>query len=129
MRRSVFWAAAAVVLAGTTLAVGTPLDPTNPVVVEDTLEPYAAKNYWRQFEAGRRAEAVALGDGTSFLTLYVYDAHGNCVAWDDRVNARTRDDLAAEWLPPRTGPYTIEVKCLGRLTNKFVLRVRQHAGR
>ncbi|MCI0459635.1 MAG: hypothetical protein L0Z62_22015 [Gemmataceae bacterium] len=129
MRRLVLWLGLVILLVGATLGTGAPLDPTTPTLTFK-IDPYTAHNFTRQFDGGRKAVAAALGEGTGgFLVLYVYDAHGNCVGWDDTVNHSTRDDLAVSWLPARSSTHTIEVKSLGRLENEVRLVVRQDRGR
>jgi hypothetical protein len=71
------------------------------------------------------ARVIVVGKGAAYLGLYVFDAHGNCVASDDDVTRRTRDDAYVEWIPPRSGPYAIAVKSLGRAENEFLMTVRQ----
>jgi hypothetical protein len=93
--------------------------------VQVNIEPYGRLEYWKKFEGGIPARVIAVGDGQSWLTLYVYDAHGNCVAWDDDVNQQTADDLAAEWLPARGGTYAMRVNSLGRVGNSFLVRMGQ----
>ena len=62
---------------------------------------------------------------SSVKGLYVFDAHGNCVARDDEVTTRTVDDTAVEWVPAPTGTYTITVKALGKNAVEFLMTVRQ----
>ncbi len=113
-----------VLAAGVGLGVGTALDPS--VKAENgKLEPYSDHTYWRKFDAGRKAEVVAVGEGTSFLALYVFDGHGNCVVYDDDVSSRSPDDAAVQWVPAQTGLYTIEVRSLNNQKNQYVMRVRQ----
>src|SRR5207253_1650645 len=102
------------------LGTGAELDPKTRGV-KDKVEAYGQKTYWRKFEAGRPAKVIAVGEGTGFIGLYVFDPDGNCVARDDEATQRTPSDTAVEWVPPRTGYYTIEVKCLGRNGNDFML--------
>src|SRR5579864_2112370 len=52
-------------------------------------------------DAKVRANIIACGqlrEGT-YLGLYVYDEHGNCVTWDDLGSSSTKDDNAVEWFP------------------------------
>ena len=35
------------------------------------------------------------------------------------------DDTAVEWVPAQTGPYTIQVKALGKNAAGFLMTVRQ----
>jgi len=124
MRKCVLWSGLLTLLAGAALGTGAPLDPKTRVV-ETKLEAYGEQVYERSFEAGKTARVIAVGKGTGYLGLYVFDRDGNCVASDDDVTRRTRDDAFVEWIPPRSGPYTIEVKSLGRGKNEFLMTVRQ----
>jgi hypothetical protein len=72
-----------------------------------------------------RANVIAIGqEGASNLGLYVYDVHGNCVAWDDLGSSSTRDDVAVEWFPMQKERYTIELRNLGAATNRLDLIIR-----
>ncbi len=124
MRRCVLWSGLVALLAGAALSTGAPLD-TKTRAVEGKLDGYAEQVYERTFEAGKTARVVAVGKGTGYIGLYVFDRDGNCVASDDDVLRRTRDDAYVEWIPPRAGPYVIEVKSLSRAKNEFLMTVRQ----
>src|SRR5262245_27124233 len=80
-----------------------------------------SKNYPIAFKGKDRASIVVIGDGKTYLALYVYDPDGNCVAWDDDATFGTHDDLAAEWYPAQTASYTVEVRNLGMRRNAFQL--------
>jgi hypothetical protein len=82
------------------------------------------KTYSLQFKGGERAVAEALGNGLSYLGLYVYDAQGNCIAWDDQAPAQTRDDLGVEWYPLQTGAYMVEIRNAGTRVNNCKIIVR-----
>ena len=113
-------------VAGTALGLGSALETREGVRgVSGKLEPYSDRSYWRKFDGGRKAEVVAVGEGAGLLGLYVFDAHGNCVAHDDDVSARTADDAAVQWMPAHTGLYTIDVRSLGSHKNPFVMTVSQ----
>jgi hypothetical protein len=78
-----------------------------------------------RFEGRKRALAMAIGNGRSYLGLYVFDRRGNCVAWDDYSGSVVgRDDLAVEWYPPETADYDIEVHNFSAGSNNvnFVIR-------
>jgi hypothetical protein len=77
------------------------------------------------FKAKERACVIGVGQaGATFLGLYIYDEHGNCVTWDDIGTSSTKDDVAVEWFPTQTAPYTIEVRNFGMAANKLELAVR-----
>src|SRR5713226_9115021 len=78
----------------------------------------ASQTYSLEFKGGERALVIASGDASTFMGLYVYDAHGNCIAWDDTGTAATLDDLAVDWYPRQTAPYTIDVCNLGPRVNQ-----------
>src|SRR5262249_17386164 len=125
MRCGILCSGLLIVLASAALGPGAPLDPKTRLV-EGKVEPYRDVHYERQFQAGIPAKGIALGEARKgYLGLYVYDAHGNCVARDDDVNDRTVDDTAAEWVPAQTGLYTIQVQALGKNGFEFLMTVRQ----
>jgi hypothetical protein len=125
MRSRVLCSGLLLLLAGAALGPGAPLDPKTRLV-EGKVEPYRDLNYERTFQAGIPAKVIALGEARKgYLGLYVFDAHGNCVARDDEVNDRTVDDTAVEWVPAQTGPCTIQVKALGKNGFDFLMTVRQ----
>ena len=71
-------------------------------------------------KGGERTIAIAAttSDLPVVLGLYVYDAHGNCVALDefnDRIppsesRRPSMDDVAVQWFPPAPGTYTVELR-------------------
>ena len=125
MRSRILCSGLMIVLAGAALGPGAPLDPKTRAV-EGKVEPYREVSYERSFQAGIPARVIALGKAAEgYLGLYVFDAHGNCVARDDEVTTRTVDDTAVEWVPAQTGPYTIQVNALGKHPVEFLMTVRQ----
>jgi hypothetical protein len=117
--------ALAVLLLAVSLEVeGSPVEPVKPRIGV-TLPPYRRLVENRAFAGKERANVIAIGqDGASNLGLYVYDAHGNCVAWDDLGSSSTRDDVTVEWFPMHKERYTIELRNLGAATNRLDLVVR-----
>jgi hypothetical protein len=101
---------------------GSPLSPVEPRV--KALEPGRSLLEARTFKGGERASIIAIGNGAAFLGLYVYDEHGNCVAWDDIGTASTKDDVAVEWFPPETTAYTLELRNFGLAPDQVELTVR-----
>jgi hypothetical protein len=85
---------------------------------EPELSPLAGRDYTREFQGGKRATVLAIGDGATYMGLYVYDAQGNCIAWDDEGNPRTCDDLAVTWTPRDSAFFTVEVRNAGLMKNK-----------
>jgi hypothetical protein len=99
--------------------------PVSPIPTRrETLEAFASKSYTVTFQACKRANVVLVGDGMSYLGLYVYDRHGNCICKDDQAAPPNKDDCAVEWFPPREQVYTIEVRNLGPLPNKCVIAIQ-----
>jgi hypothetical protein len=125
MRRLACCCGAVTLLLCASLAQGVPWDP-KVAARQEKLAPYDHRSYSRHFDGGRRAIAIAVGNGKSFLNLHVYDADGNCVAHDDAVTLTSRDDVAVEWLPPPAGgTYTVEIHNLGRGENDYLFSMRQ----
>jgi hypothetical protein len=124
MRSWVLWSGLLILLAGAAVGPGAPLDPETRAV-EGKVEPYRDLNYERPFRAGTPAKVIAVGKTGAPLGLYVFDANGNCVARDDDVGGRSRDEVAVEWVPAQTGPCTIQVKALGKNGDEFLMTVRQ----
>jgi hypothetical protein len=104
------------------LGSGSPVEPVKwrPI----TLEPGLGLLETRIFKGGERASVIGIGQGATFLGLYVYDEHGNCVTWDDIGTSSTKDDVAVEWFPPTTAPYTLELRNFGVAMNKVDWAVR-----
>jgi hypothetical protein len=99
--------------------------PTTPFSVQTIDIPaLGGKVFSLEWEGNQRASALALGNGNTYLGLYVYDRHGNCVAWDDEGMPQTCDDLAVQWHPREKSAFMIEVHNCGLVVNncKVVLR-------
>jgi hypothetical protein len=99
--------------------------PTTPIKAQTQEIPaLGGRVFSAEWEGNRRASAIAIGDGSTYMGLYVYDKHGNCVAWDDEGTARTCDDLAVEWRPRQNAVYAVEIHNNGMQSNrcKVVLR-------
>jgi hypothetical protein len=103
------------------LCAGSTVVPIPPALVR--VLPYAGYQDTQLFTGHERAAVIAIGNDASRLGLYVFDANGNCIALDDQGGA-AKDDLAVGWFPPRTGPYSFEIRNLGRNLNIFKLAVR-----
>jgi len=122
MKKFVFFACWAGTLAIAGISLAGPIERFETHV--STLAPMDSKLFREAFKGGQRASAIAIGDGSSYMGLYVYDLHGNCVAWDDEGIWRTRDDLAVEWYPYRTAVYIIEVHNSGIRPNAYKVVMR-----
>ncbi len=89
-----------------------------PKRISDRIKGYATDAYELDFQGGEQAIVELRGDGDTDLDLYVYDANGQLVASDTR---RT-DQCLATWTPRATGTFTVKVKNLGSIHNRYVLR-------
>jgi hypothetical protein len=106
------------ILAGVVFATATPADK-NGEVVKFPVEPYETRSAKIEFVGTEKAAVACMGNHKTYLGLYVYDANGNCVAWDDLVATKGRsptDGLAVEWYPPETATYNVEVVNFGAAT-------------
>ncbi len=101
---------------------GGPLKPIDDA--QRTIVPLSSQDFAVEFKGGQRAIAKVAGDRKTYLGLYVYDIHGNCVAWDDRGMVPLPGDLEVEWNPPSEAVYVIEVRNCGLDTNECKLVVR-----
>jgi hypothetical protein len=99
--------------------------PVAPFPTEESdMLPVSSRNFTLEFRGGKRAVALAIGDKQTYMGLYIYDAQGNCVAWDDQGNFIACDVLFVDWTPAQNGFYTIEVHNAGYQKNKCRLLVR-----
>ncbi|GMO11583.1 MAG: hypothetical protein Ta2D_13740 [Rickettsiales bacterium] len=57
------------------------------------------------------------GDGDTDLDLYIYDANGNLIEYDENYS----DDCYVSWVPKWTGSYTIRIVNRGRVYNRFII--------
>ena len=63
----------------------------------------------QEFKAQEPARVVVSGESGHTLALYVFDRHGNCVAWDEPTGG-IPDDAAVLWVPPTQDIYYVEVR-------------------
>lgn len=98
-------------------------DPSAPLRPPSLIEipPYSTRIVNDTFSGGKRAGVIVIGNGATYLGVYVFDSQGNCVATDDFANVATRDDLAAEWFAAQTGVYGIAIHNPGRVLNRAEL--------
>lgn len=74
---------------------------------------------WRfTFRGGENAIVYVSGDGDTDLDLYVYDENGNLIDSD----TDSTDECVCTFRPRWTGQFTIKIKNLGRVYNRYVLR-------
>lgn len=86
--------------------------------------PGTANLHEQEFLVGQPALAIASGQGSCHLAVYVYDGDGNCVGWDDHVPLAAQDDAAVQWIPARTGRFLVEVRNQGRAFNSYLLGLK-----
>lgn len=98
---------------------GGPIRPHPPEFVE--VPGYFVASLAEDFAGDVRANVIVSGNARAYLGVYVFDLHGNCVAWDDFGNRATYDDLNAEWYPPVAGRYGIDIINFGRIENEAEL--------
>ena len=92
---------------------------------EGEVEPLAQLSFLERFEGHKRASVIIIGDGQTYLGVYVFDSWGNCVARDDSsLSKDVRDDLAVAWFPEQAGAYTMDVCNFGTASNEFVMVIR-----
>lgn len=111
------------VLSCVTVAISGPVEGRK-TAAQQYVEPYDYRTYSLVFEAGQRARVIVSGNGATFMGLYVFDEHGNCVARDDQGQRPTQDDLVVEWLPARTARYRVEVRNFGAMPNSFSMALQ-----
>jgi hypothetical protein len=88
-----------------------------PYYIIRRVEKYATNRYSVTFRANEWAEVAVIGDGDTDLDLYVFDSNGNLIEYDEDYT----DQCYVSWIPRWTGEYTIVVKNLGSVYNRFAL--------
>ena len=71
--------------------------------------------YRIDFRANQIAEAVVLGDGSTYLDIYVYDRNWNLVVYTDVYTSGAR----ALWVPSYTGVYHVRIVNWGTRNNLY----------
>ena len=97
--------------AGTRAAVGGPKQGVETVLARST------DRFRISFQAGKLAQVYVKGDGDTDLDLYVFDENGNRIAYDNDYG----DECYVEWTPRWTGVFTIEVRNLGSVRNRYII--------
>jgi hypothetical protein len=120
MKRFLLLLAASALLLLAARGHGSPVPPVDPFVVG----PLSSQTFQAEFMAGKRASAIALGDKSTYIGLYVFDTYGNCVAWDDEGAPDAHYACAVEWFAPEKAVYTIEVRNNSTLRSKCKVIVR-----
>jgi len=122
MKRRLLGCLLALVVLGLCVSLGSAdLVTDRPPAEDQGVPPGGVRSYVETFKGNKRALVIASGKGDTCLGLYVFDAHGNCVAHDDLTTPQTSDDLAAEWFPAETARYDVEIYNGG--TDKNVIRI------
>jgi hypothetical protein len=122
-----------------TLLLAAPWADTSPVHPEEpkvdaSLAGHSAITSLVPCKGGERTVAIAatISKQPVLLALYVYDPHGNCVAWDEYHDeappSETRrpatDDVAVQWFPPVEATYTVELRNLSPDPCKLQMAIR-----
>lgn len=95
-----------------------------PVEPKERIAGMSVRSYVEHFKENDRALVMASGDSSTCLAVYVFDGQGNCVAKDDLSFRDSTDDLAAEWIPPATARYSVEIRNGGIVPNVYQLGIR-----
>lgn len=84
----------------------------------DRVDPHSTDTYTIRFRGSEEAIVTVSGDGDTDLDLYVYDENGNLI---DSDTDRT-DQCVCCFTPRWTGLFTIKIKNLGSVYNRYVIR-------
>jgi hypothetical protein len=98
-----------------------PPEPVHGMAVRSTIEKFKANEPALVTVTGFQSETF---QGETCLALYLFDAHGNCVAKDDRTSAQSSDKLAVVWVPPDANSCFVEVRNAGITMNAYLLAIR-----
>lgn len=120
--RLIRWVTTFTLLAVVGAAAGAPLNPFTPRILE--VAGFSQFSLHETFTAGERSLVMVSGDGSTAMQLYIYDAHGNCVAKDEPTHQATQDDLAAQWYPATLAGYLVVVRNAGPAVNRIQFAVR-----
>jgi hypothetical protein len=95
--------------------------PANGKVCKvDTVKANATDIYKIAFLGGQLAQVLVIGDGDTDLDLQIYDDMDNLVVQD----LGPTDNCTIRFTPRTTGTYTIKVRNLGRVANRYALVVK-----
>ena len=87
----------------------------------EVVLPYDIDVYRATFDAGKSVYVSVSGDGDTDLDLYIYDENGNLIKSDTDSD----DECFCKFTPLWTGKFTIIVKNLGSVCNRYRLRIVQ----
>lgn len=88
-----------------------------PKYSNDVVRAHSTDSYTIYFHGGELARVAVRGDGDTDLDLYIYDENGNLIARD---TGRT-DYCVVRFRPRWTGRFTVRIKNLGRVYNRYRL--------
>lgn len=86
-------------------------------VSKAVIQPYDVSITIEYLRPGEEAVCTVIGDGTTALGVYAFDALGRCVAFDDEPS-RIIDDRAVAWRVTDREPYEIHVRNFGPRANQ-----------
>lgn len=109
-----------VVCVGLTLATAPVLaDPVpGKLVQKDVVQANSTDSYTVKLRSDEPTRIRLSGDGDTCLELRVYDENGNLVASDTRGFG---DDREVTITPKWTGKFTVKIRNLGFVYNRYVL--------
>lgn len=87
----------------------------------ERVEAHSTDTYTQWFYAGELVYIYVSGDGDTDLDLYVYDEKGNIIDSD----TDSGDTCLCIFTPRRAGRFTIKVKNLGNVYNRYRIRLLQ----
>lgn len=87
----------------------------------ERVEAHATDRYAHRFYAGKTVYIYVNGDGDTDLDLYVYDENGNLIDSD----TDSGDTCLCMFTPRWTGRFTIKVKNLGNVYNRYHIKFLQ----
>lgn len=93
-----------------------PVGP-QPIRQFDVVSANGTNTYSIRFIGGQLTIVIVCGDGDTDLDLFVYDNKGSLVASDTDDG----DDCIVTFTPKYSGEYTIIVKNLGRISNRYCI--------
>ena len=93
---------------------------SGPLYKVSTVAAHSYVNYLINFEGGKTAECLVVGDGDTDLDVYVYDEKDNLVGSSNSCN----DECYVNWTPRWTGKFRIKVLNRGNVYNKYILVIK-----
>lgn len=91
----------------------------NYAVHYDSVNAHTTDTYNVRFRGGEVACVIVNGDGDTDLDLYIYDDNGNFITSD----TDSTDTCVCTWTPRYTGNFTIKIKNLGRVYNRYAMAI------